>query len=224
MKQISRCPCAVDHRRKKLTASILAKLILAHWVFGVTAMSKIFSAALVAGSLWASVAPAAVLLQFSEVGDDVVASFSGSLNLTGLRLFTSQTATDGVSASEGAYSNGGLVDIYMTTGPLSWGGGGFTSASANNGDFFTINGSTSVGSLFAVKAGYTSSTSISGGSVFLGQSLASLGLNTGTYEYTLPNDRITVQIGPSAVVPLPAAGLLLLGGLGALTLMRRKQG
>jgi hypothetical protein len=69
---------------------------------------------------------------------------------------------------------------------------------------------------------------------FDGESFASLGLTTGSYEYVLDNDdTFTVLVGsteqggsgspavPPPAVPLPAGGMLLLSGLGGIAALKR---
>lgn len=187
-----------------------------------------FFVAALCGAFVAGPAGAAVLLDFQLVGGDLVGTLSGSLDLTGATgvslgvpgsgdtgsgvvanvagVGMSGTADTGVSAS---------LDIWNTTsGPTSFGSSNGFFATGDSGDVFSVDGASGV---IGVAQGYTSGTSLSGTMTVHGSSpitsFASIGINEGTYVYTLPNDTVTVQFGSVSPVPLPATGPMLLGGL-----------
>lgn len=85
-------------------------------------------------------AKAAYIVTFSEVGPDVVASGSGSINLAGLTFLLNSATNAGVAPNFGAEFTGPFpdvvfLDIYGSlTGPASFGPGNFHFASSGSGD------------------------------------------------------------------------------------------
>jgi hypothetical protein len=163
-------------------------------------------------SLMVTDAPAAVEFVFEEAGGNVVGTLSGSLDLTGA------TPVGDFSSDKGA--------VLPRFGILSLPGDGLTYAASGPGDFgqgFPIEIASSAsgssflaqGNLVGVPIGYSSGQSLSGTMTFLGASFVSLGIDPGTYAYTLQgsNDTVTLRFG-TTVVPLPAALPLMLGALG----------
>ena len=157
-------------------------------------------------------AEAGLVITYQEAGSDVVATGSGTVNLAALGFNSKPSIPVGVSPS-GQYfavGSGGSIDFYGgTTGPNSFGPGGFTIASFGSGDTMGV----SVG-FVAVPHGYTSGTALSGTATFAGHSFASLGLNPGTYTFNWGSgptaDSLAIQVGPGAAVPEPSS-LVLLG-------------
>jgi len=184
------------------------------------------------GTVFASgAADAAVTVNINQVGSDVIATASGSLDLTGLTFLTSGVLDDyGITPNWAFFGTGdpGTSDAYQGyTGPTSWGSGGWTPSSSSSGTIFALNAGEVPGTqnLF-LQPGYVSGSSISSTSTWLGQSLASLGLATGTYVYTTPSDTITMIVGTgiAAGVPEPASWAMMLVGFGAIGwTMRRRQ-
>jgi hypothetical protein len=107
-------------------------------------------------------AQAAYTVMLQQEGTSVVATGSGTIDLTGLSLSYS-TANPALIAPDGGYINTGPessepVDVYTGfTGPTSFGGGGFTVASSGSGDMVGIFG----GDQLAVPAGYFSGNPLS---------------------------------------------------------------
>ena len=169
-------------------------------------------------------ARADLTITFTEVGPDVVATATGSLDLTGL-TYAGPSYTFGVvapfvsSAGVGPVASS-LADIYTgaISGPSSFGTGGAALASSGTGDRVFLY---PLGSQVGVTTGYVSGGSLSGSSTFANQSFASLGLTAGTYVYTLPSNKITVQVGPAAVPEPATTALLGMGVFGVAGVVRR---
>ncbi|MFK7876240.1 MAG: PEP-CTERM sorting domain-containing protein [Paracoccaceae bacterium] len=73
--------------------------------------------------------------------------------------------------------------------------------------------------------GYVANAAISGGATVLGTNLASLGAVNGSYSWTAGNNQITLEVGsaPLMAVPLPSSALLLLAGLGLISVASRRR-
>lgn len=174
-----------------------------------------------------NVASAAVDVFITEVGGDVVATFSGSIDLTGATVVDTAAFFPGVNAQFPALNFGDEVtDLdgwgltsFETFGP---GTGGFNVADEQNGDLLVVSNLTGFGELF-LDPTYVSGDLISGDFTFFGSTLAALGLAAGTYLYTLPNDQLNLFIGDFAPVPVPAAALLMAPALGAMVARRRRR-
>jgi hypothetical protein len=172
--------------------------------------------------LCAAVRPASagVIINVNQVGPDVVATGSGSIDLTGLTYSFSAADAAGVSGMVGGVAMGPAVftpdDIYVgVTGPTSYGPGGLAHATSGFGDVFGVNGTFAV---VGVPLGYVSGTPLSASDTYAGQSLGSLGLTPGTYTYTYTfgvgdhADSIVVNIAAS---PVPEPSTLVMFGFGA---------
>lgn len=173
---------------------------------------------------------AAYTINISQVGLDVIASGSGSINTSGLPLVASATyplvhgnmallyiggAPPGGSAIE--VSSGGSV-----VGPTSFGTSLFIYSDAASGRLVGIIGAEQ--KLF-VPPGYVSGTLMSSSATWNGQTIAGLGITPGAYTWTWgagpTADSFTVNIGvlPSATASIPTLsewGLIGLSGLIAL--------
>jgi hypothetical protein len=184
--------------------------------------SKSLSCALGALFLLCSHASAATIITLEQVGSDVVATASGSIDLTGL--------------THGSFTNGGLSflapddgDIIIQgaaddeysgfTGPGSFGPGDITYASSHSGDNFSLDAGSD---LIKVPFGYVSDTPLSATATWDSTSLSALGVTPGTYTWTWGTgadaDSLTLYAGvnPPAAAPEPASLLLLSAGFAAL--------
>ena len=186
-------------------------------------------AAMLALSAMSGRADAAVVIDLHEVGSDVVASLSGSADLTDLIpvATTILFAPGEVTPRRGGATvgNPGRTLLYKgTEGPSSFGTGGQTEAASGSGDFVGV---------FAVSAfaaspivlfpqAYVSGAPLTGSSVFENQSLTSLGLDVGRHIYTWGSgdhaDSLTIDV--EAAVPEPATWAMMGLGLAALGLRR----
>lgn len=167
-------------------------------------------------------ARAAVIISADEVGPDVVFSYNGSINLTGntgstdhvtpvMRIDPSGPQIVALSAA-----NYTAYDMVIS-GPATFGTGGQTDADSGTGDNFYVLPSSDV---IAVPIGYTSGDPLSGSITFDNTDLTTLGVNTGTYVWTLPNDTITLNVVPE---PATYAALLGLAALGFVCARRRRR-
>ncbi|MDF2232110.1 VPLPA-CTERM sorting domain-containing protein [Albimonas sp. CAU 1670] len=186
----------------------------------------------VGACLLAAAQPAAASAVFTiqEVGADVVASWSGSLDTTTLTFSGSGTGTvGGMNPGTGTLvAQVGDFDSYVAPDWVSFGTGSLIFANSIEGVNFGMLDGADVSSVneLQIATGYVPGTSFSGSMTFLGATLAGLGLVAGSYVNTLENlETITVTILPSsnAAVPLPAAAPLLIGGVGALAFASRRR-
>lgn len=203
-------------------------------------------------ALIAAPAQAGVLFAFEEVNGDVVGTLSGSLDVSGVSdtgVFD-RFLGEGIAPNLAQVASSGgvtaFVDTFAVMGPASLGSGGPTFASVSSGDAFLLSGGFTDGIVLALPDGY-SGADLSGTLSFAGATLQGLGITPGDYVYTLvedipglppsqeslfaasaaaPANTITLRFTPgeAAVIPLPAGLPLLLAGLGALALLRRKRG
>jgi hypothetical protein len=159
----------------------------------------------------------------SQVGANVVATGSGTIDLTGLTYYDTFYTNAGTFPGIALIYVGpsGTLDSYGgASGPTSFGSGGDTGLSSGTGDIFGVQGNgQSIGSYIDVPTGYVSGSPLSGSMTFDESTIASLGLTPGTYTYTWGSgadaDSLTVNI---ASVPEPSslimAGAAALAGLG----------
>jgi hypothetical protein len=171
-------------------------------------------------------ADAGIIISIQQVGNDVVAMGSGSIDVTGLSLafsgnLTARVVPGGAEIIEGPPDGVNNFTAYGAgTGPSSFGSGSsIISASTGSGNIFGVQGKdTGAGSLIFLPSGYTSFTPLSATDTYANKNFTSLGLTPGTYTWTWgdptppdPTRTLTVQIGPT---PEPAS--LAIWSLGAL--------
>jgi hypothetical protein len=181
-----------------------------------------------AGAVSASpVTPYVVTIE--QVGANVVATGSGEFNLTGLTSSESGSSlTPQVNPqfphlilSTGSYI---LYDVEGVTGPSNFGSGGTTTASSSSGPVVVFG--LAVSSDLIVPTGYTSGTVLAPSTdTFDSTTLALMGINVGTYEWTwgaAADQSFTIDV---VATPVPAAFSLFATGLGGLGLFgwRRKR-
>jgi hypothetical protein len=157
-----------------------------------------------------------ITITILQSGSNVVATGSGSIDLTGLTAEPPSAVTTGVSGIQAIASVGpgavSVTDYNVTlyegvTGPGIFGTGSYTTPTSATGVPFGVSGWTNE---IGVPIGYTSGTTISGTSTFSGETIGMLGLTPGTYTYTWdgggPDHTLTVQIG--SAVPEPSTAML----------------
>jgi hypothetical protein len=137
----------------------------------------------------------AVVINIVESGGNVVATGSGTIDLTGASLHLSDQ--DVVAGAFGQFAAivlaDGNCDLFNgLSGPASFGSSGMVGNGA--GDVFGIDRSSG---RLVVPAGYTSGNQLSGSLTLSGATFGSLGLTPGTYVYTWASDSLTVNIGVS---------------------------
>ena len=133
------------------------------------------------------VARAGYIEDIQEVGSDVVATGSGSINTA---AFTGPATTGEQStlnpstglAIVGGPPLGSGANIYFgsVAGPGSFGSGGGVFPTTSSGDLVGIADPSSV----IVPVGYVSGSSLSSTSTFAGETLSALGITPGTYTWT----------------------------------------
>lgn len=164
----------------------------------------------------------AITVNVSEVDGNVVAEASGSATIDGLERLVIDTGSASIGANSAtlALGSGGYDGYPMdTTGPDTFGSGDFISADSSNGEFVGVTQS----QILFVPSGYTSGESISSTATWENTTLAGLGADTGTFEWTWGSganaDSLTLTI-----VPEPSTSAALLGVLAiGLTFWRRRR-
>jgi hypothetical protein len=195
-------------------------------------------AALVFGSgAISSPAQAGYVVTLEEVGNDVVATGGGAIDLTGLNYsydtyfgpFDPDIAAIGAAIVTGREFNYRSATAYIGfVGPMSFGSGGFFFADISSGDLVAINGY--FGFLYLPDY-YNSGDPLSNTSIYIGLDFATLGVTPGTYVWswgTGPNQNFTLIIPEPTAIPEPASialpGMALAGLLLAGTIRRIQPG
>lgn len=173
-------------------------------------------------------ASAAVLVHTWEQDGDVLLQYDGALDVSGLTSFEGLGPIQRIIPNVSAFANVGPTFTF----PLYQSGSVFSSVVGTAGPGTSVDPTSTSGDSFgagsfgdlALPFGYVSGDQISGGMVFAGQTLDSLGLVIGSVVYTLrSSDTITWSIGSApAPVPLPAGLPLLLGGIAGFAVLRRR--
>jgi hypothetical protein len=171
---------------------------------------------------------ASVIINVTETGGGVDLAASGTLDLTGLTNFGFSSAYPQVIPNQGYVIIGGgggsvFTQIYRgLSGPTTFGTGGQTLRTSAPGDLISIS---NFGQWLSVANGFVSGSAISGSTSFVGATIASLGMNPGTYTWSWSNDFVSLVVPGPNVIPLPMALPLLGTGLGLMGLVswRRKR-
>ena len=192
------------------------------------ALTKLAVLALATASiLHSKPADAAVTINITQVGADVVAVANGTLNLAGLTFNSTNLPFPAIMIPRArtiTFSEYSSFDEYIgVTGPSAFGFNIFSTPSSSSGPVFGIQ-STGIN----VPAGYTSGSQITAATdIFANKTLAALGLTPGQFTFTVPNDAIQLNIiGDSVVgaVPEPATWAMMIGGFGIVgASMRRRR-
>lgn len=178
--------------------------------------------------VWAAdnTAQAEYTVTLSEVGSNVVANGSGSLDLADLVRNSSglETGSAIIGPSSGTIVTGPVSatveDIYEGyVGPAAFGSGNFTPASTGSGDLAGIDAL--VGYIY-VPNGYVSGTVLSAATdTWTNKTFADLGVTPGTYTWTwgsgVDADSFVLNIEAPVAVPEPAS--LSIFGLALLSLV-----
>ena len=129
-------------------------------------------------------AQAAFVVDLTQEGSNVVATGSGTINLTDLSLAVTGFTNSGIRPIHGVIFVGSsltLASVYFgITGPTNFGGGGSISASSESGHIAGVAGA-GFAPFVVVPAGYVSGTTLSDSITFGGATFDSLGVTPGTY-------------------------------------------
>jgi hypothetical protein len=181
-------------------------------------------------------ASAGYVINLTETGGNVVATGSGTINITDLAFGSGGGNFSPVLVPNGGEALFGLphsdIDLYDTpVGPASFGIGGHFAADSGTGDFVGILpiSSSPIFDELAVPRNYVSGSMLQSSATWSGSTFASLGLTPGTYTWTWGTgadaDFFTMNIGVASV-PEPSSLLLAAAGLGIVALAasaRRRQ-
>lgn len=192
-------------------------------------MLRISALATVAVLSLAPAADAAAIFAFEEVGNDVIGTLSGSIDLTGLVAGPGSFGGAYMYPSAGALSLAPTTprpnaQVHAVTGPTGYGPRDSilypTSYSAGTPIALAFEAT-----LFFLSDDYQSGSPLSGEMFFADSSFALMGVTPGDHVWTFGNqDTFTLRFGPhTTVIPLPATLPLLLGGLGLLGLAGRRR-
>lgn len=174
---------------------------------------------------FAGAAHAEMLVIITPNGNDVVASFAGSINTTDLTAVGAANPGARIHSgfNLGSYvgmgvHNPALLNFHPgISGPMFFGDGASVPEFDVMGDPFGL----IAGNGVYLAQGYVSETIISGSSTYDNQSIQSLGLFPGTYVYTWGSGEAADSM-EVRVLPEPTAAILL--GLGGLAIARRRRG
>lgn len=198
---VSKLQAKLSDRRAGRTASSLGKILL---VGGFIAL--------------ATPGRAALTINIQQFGSDVVATASGSLDLSGLGLVTSSGSTSiallyptGGTIAVGTPGSSSVYTGFSTVGSL--GSGGFTVASSYTG---TLTEADKADSYLFLPHNYTSGTQLNGTATWNNTDFSTLGLTPGaSLVFSWSGDSITVN----AVTPVPEPATAVLPMLGILFLL-----
>ena len=174
--------------------------------------------------LLGATAQAALIITIEEVGSNVVATASGTLNLADL------TTPGGGNFPNGAISpvNGWLIggigsyDTYNgATGGSAFGTGNPLLGDVSTGDVFGLYGDSDQ---IVTSTTYVSGTQIDGTVTWNNKTFASLGIDETSFTMTWGTGPTADSLTVNAAVPEPATALLFgIGGIGAFIVRRNKK-
>jgi hypothetical protein len=197
--------------------------------FGVAVLGAVL-AVLLAGR-----ARADVIITFSQQGTDVVATTSGSLNLSALTQagVAGPITTPFLFPVDGGVSFGGISATYERYAGVSFmpsqafGTGGLTNTTSHSGAPFGLDGTgVLTGGVLPellVPIGFTGGTITSSTDTWANTTINALGLTPGTYTWTWGSvangnaDSLEVVIPAASAVPEPSSVALL--GIGTISLL-----
>ncbi|HEV7481252.1 MAG TPA: PEP-CTERM sorting domain-containing protein [Roseiarcus sp.] len=165
-------------------------------------------------------AKAGYVVNLAEVGGNVVATGSGSINSNELSGSFPSVGIDEIIPSSGVI----LIDepvadefLIPATGPGSFGPGGPTIADSASGDIVGISGGAAA---VIVPLGYISGSALSSTATWDDTTFSKLGVTPGTYVWQLGNGNddnfFTLNIDPTGVVAEPSTWAMMLLGFAGL--------
>jgi hypothetical protein len=166
---------------------------------------------------------AAIIVNVTELGGDVVFTGSGTANTQSLSLIRTAALGSFASPSQGDFSigtNNAVSDQYQVieTGP-TFGSGGLIGATFSSGDKIGVGVQFSQKTLF-LPANYVSGSQLNGSATFVGETFVSMGITTGSYQWewgidTPDYDTLTLNVVSPSSVPEPSTlAVFALGGIG----------
>jgi hypothetical protein len=169
-----------------------------------------------------------VVVYIYQSGSNVVSSYSGTIDLTGLTFSGDDGVTPpyvwGATATEVFGPTVAGQPVYLgITGPTDFGGGAATEASSSTGDTFGYGG---LDQDLLVPLGYVSGSFISGTDTWDDTTIASLGLTPGTYNYTWgtgTDGSFAFNVGMAPVPEPSSLGLMSLVVLALVVLSRGRR-
>ncbi|MDE2403960.1 MAG: PEP-CTERM sorting domain-containing protein [Sphingomonadales bacterium] len=176
----------------------------------------------------AAPAHAAYVIDITQSGSDVVAAGSGTWHFQPLSFQGfAMPLQVGINPAAG-YFGAGSIDTYgdyygPVSGPTSFGSGGFTAASSTSGSSAGVSGATGQ---IIIPGGYAdSAATVAGLTVWNNATIASLGLNPGTYVWNWADDSLTLNIqgGGAGAVPEPSTWAFMLTGFAFVGLAMRRR-
>ena len=187
--------------------------------------------------LCAPPAQAAYTITIEQVGSDVVATGSGSINFDALAVYGDELDTSLIAASGGAIIVGATTptdDTYYSgvAGPITFGAGGEFLADSGSGGIVGLGTfDEASGGVVAVPQDYVSGTPLgTSAATFTNATISGLGLTPGAYVWTWGDgataDTFTLDIasvGVAAATPEPATWAMMVLGLAGLALLRTRR-
>ena len=153
---------------------------------------------------------AETVITLDQVGTNVVATASGTVNLTGLTFFNNAGSNiASMTPSSAALTVGSTLGSSIYTGfsssPTAFGIGSATASSSRTGNYLGP-----LGNFLRLPGGYMSDAPLSGTATWNNTTIAALGATPGTYTWTWGSgvnaDSLTLDVAPE-----PKTTWLLLG-------------
>jgi len=191
-------------------------------------MSLSIAAALVGLAATGPMARAAFVVTMQQVGSNVVATGSGSLNTAAFsKIVGSTTEVAGIQPNLDFVTVGPAVstpiDLYSGSilGPANFGSGGQSVATSGSGDLVFSGGSNT--SFLYVPQGYISGNPLSDTSTWANSTFSSLGITPGTYKWTWGAVGAGADSFTLVATAVPEPATLALFGVAGLSLLARRR-